>query len=197
MDFIKFSTRASTRLSLTVMSYNQAMHEASAGLLEPFTVAQDCMGFLLSPGDRIRVRRQGAESLRLGDIVVILFDKQQPFVLAVHRLMWKRRTPTGWRLWTKGDVPSILDTPLAGAGLIGKVVSRCRRRRSEDWQDLEGIRGRLGHLLLGLLSWLFYRAYRRLVQDRFLPALYRMVGPARRLRPLRRTLLKLSLLADD
>ena len=160
-----------------------------------YEVNSGSMRRVLKPGDRIRVRPEGPQDLRMGDIVVFLADRRgqhhPPHVkLVVHRLLWKQAGPEGVLLWTKGDASGfVLEQPSPEAALIGKVIAV--DEGDGRWRDLESASGRAGHLLAGGASSAFFCALS--VARRLLVAVYERCLRFPRLKSVRRALLDASL----
>jgi hypothetical protein len=89
------------------------------------------MTFVLKDGDRVAVERVPADRLRFADLVVRVPAGVEPPSQVVHRLLWKTRGATGWRLWTRGDWIAEWDDP---EGLVvGRVVAVGRGGRESPW----------------------------------------------------------------
>jgi signal peptidase I len=78
----------------------------------------------LWPGDILAVRRENAESIRPGEVVVFLREGK----LVAHRVV-EGATPL---LVTRGDRRTSPDAPVSAADVLGRVISIERGRRRKD-----------------------------------------------------------------
>jgi hypothetical protein len=123
-----------------------------------FDVHGNGMGFTLDYGDKVRVLRAPIESFRTGDLFVFLsgwhgVDRTKR--LAVHRLLFKTRGDSGWRLWAKSDASWRLDSPIPESCVLGKVAA-ISRDGGTSWRELDPPGNRMRHWGLGLASCVYF-----------------------------------------
>jgi signal peptidase I len=100
-----------------------ASHAVVAGLLRQgvavrIRVTGASMGRGLHSGSVVLLAPVSPEAVRLGALV--LFHNREG-ALVLHRVLWRRRTPKGVVLTTKGDGLRGLDPPVHGNAVLGVV----------------------------------------------------------------------------
>jgi signal peptidase I len=100
------------------------------GLEVHLPVSGRSMRPMIAGGATLVVGGAGAIVIRPGDIVVY----EDAGHVICHRVLWRRRTPTGYEVLTKGDSVALPPAWVPASALIGRVVAieTCGVRRRLD-----------------------------------------------------------------
>jgi signal peptidase I len=132
--------------------------ELNSGKVFRFTISTPSMLPLIKPEDKIIVRKDSLDTLRCGDIVV--FEKYRD--LYTHRLLCKKISSPKIELITKGDNSLVIDEPVSGDELLGKVIriergTKCIDLESKFWKIVNGLVRTLSYL-----EWIAFNSLRNL-----------------------------------